>query len=385
MPKTAVEINSKLPNVGTTIFTVMSKLANEHGAVNLSQGFPNFPVDPVLLELVSKHMQLGHNQYAPMPGVIELRQAISNKVERLYGSTYSPETEVTVTPGATEAIYTAITTVIQPGDEVILFAPAYDCYAPAIELNGGVPVYVNLNKEDYSIPWEKVNQAVNGKTRMIIINSPHNPTGAVIQAEDLEALDSITQDSQIVVLSDEVYEHIIFDSQQHQSCALNKNLRERSFIVASFGKTFHATGWKMGYILGPEKLMNEFRKVHQFNVFSCHSPSQFALAEYISNAENYLGLPAFYQAKRDLFLQELSGSRFAFKPSSGTYFQLLEYKNISSKKDTELAVDWTKEKGIASIPVSVFYPDQTDNQVLRFCFAKDDETIRRAAQILKQF
>ena len=375
-------IKSKIPNVGTTIFTVMSKLANDHSAVNLSQGFPNFPVDPKLISLVNKHMSEGRNQYAPMQGVQVLREAIVNKTNNLYGSNYDPRTNITVTAGATQAIFTAITALVHPGDEVILFSPAYDCYEPAIELNGGKTVHINLSYPDYSIPWEEMKTKISANTRMIIVNTPYNPCGTVMSEGDMNQLDELTRDSEIVVLSDEVYEHIIFDGKKHQSTARFPELRKRSLIVASFGKTFHATGWKMGYILGPENLMEEFRKVHQFNVFSCNAPSQFALAEYISNEDNYLKLPAFYQAKRDFFLDKIKSSRFEFTPSSGSYFQLLKYSEISGGKDTVMAMKWTIENKIASIPVSVFYPNQKDEKVLRFCFAKTEDVLESAAGIL---
>ena len=378
----SIHLKSKLPNVGTTIFTVMSKLANDHQAVNLSQGFPNFPVDPKLIQLVNKHMSEGRNQYAPMPGVPVLREAIVDKANKLCGSNYDSRTDITVTAGATQAIFTAITALVHPGDEVMLFSPAYDCYEPAIELNGGKTVHINLSYPDYAIPWEEVKSRISTNTRMIIVNTPHNPCGTIMSERDMTQLDELTRGTDILVLSDEVYEHIIFDGNKHQSAARFPELRKRSLIVASFGKTFHATGWKMGYILGPENLMEEFRKVHQFNVFSCNAPSQYALAEYIGNEDNYLKLPAFYQAKRDFFLDKIKNSRFEFIPSSGSYFQLLRYSEISGGKDTVLAMKWTIENKIASIPVSVFYPDQKDEKVLRFCFAKTEDVLDSAAKIL---
>lgn len=361
----------------------MSKLAMENKAINLSQGFPNFPVSEKLIKLVNSYMQKGFNQYAPMPGVKQLREAISQKYKKCYNSVYDIEDEITVTAGATQAIYTIISTFINPSDEVIVFSPAYDCYAPAIELNKGKMININLMSPNYNIPWNEVKEKISKKTRMIIINSPHNPTGSILSAEDLKKLDILTQDTDIIVLSDEVYEHIIFDNKKHQSVSLNENLKKRSFIVASFGKTFHATGWKMGYTVGPSFLMNEFRKVHQFNVFSCNTPFQYALAEYLSEENNYLSLPKFYQQKRDFFIDSIQGSRFKLTPSSGTYFQLLDYSDISPKSDVEIARNWTIKKKIASIPISVFYPNSIDEKMLRFCFAKDEKTIETAAKILK--
>lgn len=384
MPSSNINLSSKLPNVGTTIFTIMSKLAHENKAINLSQGFPNFPVDSKLIKSIHSYMEKGFNQYAPMPGVIELRKAISQKFERLYKSTYCPQDEITVTAGATQAIYTIISAFIKEDDEVILFSPAYDCYEPAIEINGGIPIHINLKAPDYGIPWEDVKKRVSHRTKMIIINSPHNPTGSVMEKSDLDQLEKITLGTDIIVLSDEVYEHIIFDGKKHQSVALNANLASRSMIVASFGKTFHATGWKMGYTVGPATLMEEFRKIHQFNVFSCNTPIQYALADYINDENNYLGLPAFYQEKRDFFLSKIEGSRFTYTPSSGTYFQLLNYNNISMDRDIDIAKKWTIDKKIASIPISVFYHNKLDEKMLRFCFAKDFETLEKAAKILKE-
>lgn len=375
-------INSKLPKVGTTIFTVMSALANEHGAINLSQGFPDFPVSAELIDLVTKFMKAGKNQYAPMQGVPELRSVISEKTKKLYGKKYDVANEINVTAGATQAIYTAITACVREGDEVILFTPAYDCYEPAIELNGGKTIFSQLQTPNYTPNWDEVKKLVNSRTRMIVINTPHNPTGSVWSEQDMQQLEKITDGTDIIVLSDEVYEHIIFDNKTHQSVARFPSLASRSFIVISFGKTFHATGWKMGYVLAPETLMAEFRKVHQFNVFTCHSPVQYALAEYLCHEDNYLKLGQFYQAKRDLFNQLITGSRFKPVPTYGTYFQLLDYSDITDENDVSFAERLTKEKGIASIPVSVFYNAKTDNKVLRFCFAKNDDTLEKGAEIL---
>ncbi len=384
MPNFQQTIISKLPNATTSIFSVMSKLAFEQNAINLSQGYPDFPSSPELINLVTNAMKKGYNQYAPMPGIMQLREVISEKIATLYGTTYDPETEITITAGATQAIYTIISALVQKDDEVIIFAPAYDCYDPTIRLNGGKTVEIELRSPEFKVDWHKVKNAVSKRTKMIIINTPHNPTGTVLRKEDMIALKNIVKNTGIVILSDEVYEHIIFDGEKHQSVALFPELAERSFIVASFGKTFHNTGWKMGYCTGPKELMAEFRKTHQFNVFSVNHPIQRALAEYMRTRENYLSLSDFYQKKRDYFLNAIKDSKFNFTPSTGTYFQLLGYENISDEKDTEIAIRLTKELKVASIPVSVFYNNRLDNKVLRFCFAKSEETIKRGADILNQ-
>lgn len=382
MPQFQGSISSKLPKSGTSIFTTMSALSAEQNALNLSQGFPDFGVDPNLIDLVHGYMKSGFNQYAPMPGLLSLRKAISEKMERSYSLSYDPETEITITAGATQAIYSAISAVVKEGDEVIMFTPAYDCYAPAIELNGGKPIYIQLQHPYYTVDWNEVKKAVNYRTKLIIINTPHNPTGSILSARDMLELDKITKNSDILVLSDEVYEHIIFDGYEHQSVARFPSLAERSFIVYSFGKTFHATGWKLGYCVGPEKLMKEFRKTHQFQVFACNHPIQAAMADYISYEGNYNQVSLMYQQKRDLFNSLLKGSRFNIRPSAGTYFQLLDYSNITKDEDLELAKKWTIEKKVSSIPVSVFYHKPVQNGVLRLCFAKQDETLVNAAQIL---
>ena len=382
MPSFPRPIASKLPDVGTTIFTVMSRLAQEHDAINLSQGFPDFDCAKELRDLVTKYVNAGLNQYPPMAGVPRLRERIAEKVESLYGAKYDPEHEVTVTPGATYGIFTAIATLVRPGDEVILFEPAYDSYAPSVEVNGGVPVYVQLRYPDYSIDWNEVQRAITPKTRMIVINTPNNPTASVLSGEDLRMLESLLRKTGIVVVSDEVYEHIVFDGHRHQSVASFPGLAERSFVVSSFGKTYHVTGWKMGYVLAPKELMAEFRKVHQFNVFVTNGPLQHALAEFMENPDAYLSLAGFYQKKRDFFLKGLRGSRFKPLPSRGTFFQNLAYDAISDEKDTDLAVRLTKEKRVASIPVSVFYRRPPPHRVLRFCFAKSEETLARGAEIL---
>ena len=382
MPEYPNLLMSKLPKVGTTIFTIMSALANEHKAINLSQGFPDFPVSDKLIDLIAGHMRKGHNQYAPMPGILPLREAIAEKMEMLYGAKYSADKEITITSGGTQAIYSAITSTIKEGDEVIIFEPAYDCYAPAIELNGGIPVYIQLKAPDYKPDWEEIKKCVNQHTRMIIINTPHNPTGAVFTADDMHELEKITENSEILILSDEVYEHIIFDGQAHQSVTRYPNLANRSFVVFSFGKTYHATGWKMGYCLAPEKLMAEFRKVHQYIVFSSNTPFQWALADYMKEKDAYLQLNAYYQEKRDYFIKLIEGSKFKHVPASGSYFQLLDYSNLSEEKDTEYAIRLTKEYKIASVPTSVFYHQPIDNKYLRFCFAKSKETLEQAAEKL---
>ncbi|EZH71812.1 aminotransferase [Aquimarina atlantica] len=375
-------INSKLPEVSTTIFTVMSQLAHKHNALNLSQGFPNFEASPELIDLVTRGMQNGYNQYAPMPGSLSLREIITKKTNSLYGSHYHPETDITITSGATQAIFTIISAFIHPGDEVIIFKPAYDSYEPSIKLYGGTIVPIQLTAPDFSIDWQEVASKITSKTKMIIINTPHNPSGSILSKEDMLQLEKLMKNTDIILLSDEVYEHIIFDDQKHQSAALFPGLAERAFITASFGKTFHTTGWKMGYCLAPKELMAEFRKVHQFNVFSSSHPMQYALAEYLKVPEHYLSLPGFYQQKRDFFLSMIKNSRFKFIPASGTYFQVLDYSAITDESDIAFAERLTKEHKIASIPVSVFNLNQKDDKVLRFCFAKTEDTLKRAAEIL---
>lgn len=385
MPKFQGVINSKLPNTGTTIFTVMTKLANEEKAINLSQGFPDFDCPKQIKELVTHYVGNGSNQYAPMQGIPKLREAIADKVERLYTAKYDPDKEINVTAGATQAIYTAITAIVREGDEVIVFEPAYDSYVPAIELSGGQPIFVQLKAPDYHIDWKEVKKLVNHKTRMIIINTPHNPTGSIMNAGDMEQLEKLTRGTDIVIISDEVYEHIIFDGYEHQSIARFPKLVERSYVVSSFGKTFHNTGWKLGYILAPENLMEEFRKVHQFNVFTVNHPMQQAIADFMNDNFNwYADLANFYQEKRNFFNKCMEGSRFIFEPSAGTYFQLMKYKNISEEKDTEFAKRLTKETKVASIPISVFYHEGIDNKFIRFCFAKSNETLEQAAELLRK-
>ncbi len=373
---------SKLPDIETTIFTVMGNLSKKHKAINLSQGFPNFKSDQKLIDLVSKAMNSGYNQYAPMLGVRELREAIAEKFDKLYQTSYNPENEIVVTAGATQAIFTIISAFISPKDEVILFKPAYDCYEPAIELNGGKVIPIQLKYPDYQVDWDEVNKVFSEKTKMIVINTPQNPCGTVFSKEDMQQLEALTRDTNCIVLSDEVYEHMVFDGFTHQSACLFPDLKERTFITASFGKTFHNTGWKMGYCCGPKELMKEFIKVHQFNVYSVNTPMQMALAIYLQDENNYNYLSVFFQQKRDVFLEAIKDSRFNFTPSRATYFQVLNYKNISQEHDVGFAKRLVTEFGVASIPLSVFNTNNLDEKVLRFCFAKKEETLLKAAEIL---
>ena len=382
MPYFNEHLRSKLPKSGTNIFTSMSQLSNEHNAVNLSQGFPDFDVDPVLIKTVQKYFDKSYHQYAPMHGVYKLREQISKKTEKLYSNYYHEEHEINITSGATQAIYTAISALIREDDEVILFTPAFDCYQPAIELNGGKPVFVQLKAPDFSINWEEVKKIITHRTKMIIINSPNNPTGKILSVEDLKELQKITSDSNILILSDEVYEHLVFDNEKHNSVCKLPELANRSIVVFSFGKTFHVTGWKLGYVLAPKNIMREIRKVHQFSIFSSNHPLQMALAEYIENEENYLKLNDFYQQKRDLFLSIIKASRFEPLNCQGTYFQLLKYNKICDLNDLAMAKELIIKNGIASIPISVFYHANLDQKILRFCFAKTMETLKRAGEIL---
>jgi methionine aminotransferase len=375
---------SRLPHVGTTVFTRMSQLAIDHGAVNLGQGFPDFACDPALVELVTDAMRAGHNQYPPMTGLPALRQAIAAKIETTYGHRYDANTEITVTAGASQAIQSAILAVVHPGDEVIVIEPAYDCYAPAIALAGGVvvPVTMRLDADGYRVEWSDVQAAVTPRTRMVVINTPHNPTGTILRQADLEALVAIVQDTQILVLSDEVYEHMVFDGEPHASVARHPALAERAFVVSSFGKTFHVTGWKIGYVAAPAALMVEFRKVHQYNVFCVNAPMQHAIAGYLQDPAPWRDLPAFYQAKRDLFRSGLAESRFTLLPSDGTYFQCVRYDAISDVSEAEFAEWLTREIKVAAIPVSAFYSQPKESHVVRFCFAKKDETLQLALERL---
>lgn len=376
--------SAKLPNVGTSIFPIMSGLAKQYGAINLSQGFPDFESDKKLIDLVNKAMNSGYNQYAPVAGNLELRLAIVHKIESIYNSTYHPDNEVTVTAGATQAIFTIINTFVKPDDEVIIFKPAYDSYEPSVKLNGGKVIGIQLEAPDFKIDWDLVKSKANSRTKMIIINSPHNPTGMVFTEEDMLSLQAITENTDILILSDEVYEHMIFDGKKHQSVCMYEDLKKRSFLIASFCKTFHNTGWRVGYCCAPNEFMELFMQIHQFNVFCVHHPTQKGIADYMQEPEHYLKLSQFYQRKRNLFLELIKDSRFKFKPSSGTYFQVLDYSEITQEHDVDYAKRLIKENGIASIPMSVFNENYMDHKVLRFCFAKKDETLKHAANILNR-
>lgn len=382
MSTSQAQIRSKLPDVGTTIFTVMSQMAIEHKAVNLGQGFPDFMMSEELTTLVAKAMQQGFNQYAHMNGLPLLRERLAEKAGKLYGANINPDTQITITPGGTYAIYTSLTTVLQAGDEVIVFEPAYDSYIPNIEVNGAKAVRISLRYPDYSIPWEEVREKVNPKTRMIMINTPHNPTGSVLGEQDVVELRKIVTGTQILILSDEVYEHLIFDGIPHQSMLRHADLMERSFVCFSFGKAYHCTGWKLGYCITSPELMKEFRKVHQFNCFSCDTPKQVGIAAYIENEEAYLSLGSFLQKKRDFFRELMQTTPFQCIPSHGSYFECYSYAGFSNESDKELAIRLTKEYGIATIPVSAFYKNGEDNKVLRFCFAKKEETLVKAVEKL---
>jgi len=381
--QTPISTQSKLPNVGTSIFSVMSQKALEHNALNVSQGFPDFEVSSELIDLVNHYMRTGQNQYAPMPGLPQLRNKISEKIEMLHTAIYNPETEITITAGATQALASAITAFVREDDEVILFEPAYDSYEPMVRLNGGQPVFVKLKYPDYRIEWEEVKKVISSRTRMIILNTPHNPTGMVMSDEDMKTLERLIQGTRILLLSDEVYEHIVFDKRPHLSAARYPKLAERAIIISSFGKTYHTTGWKIGYAVAPEALMKEFRRIHQFQVFTVNTPIQYALAEYINQKEKYLYLSDFYEERRDFFLNLMQGSRFDILPTQGTYFQLIGYKSISEEKDLDFTEKLMAINKIATIPVSVFYHDKSDDKVLRICFAKTNKVLEKAAEILK--
>ena len=375
-------IQSKLPHVGTTIFTVMSGLANQHSAINLGQGFPDYQMNEDLMNKVSEVMQKGWNQYVPMQGYMPLRESIAEKVEYLYQTKISPDTQITITPGGTYAIYTALTTVLQPGDEVIIFEPGYDSYIPNVEINGAVPVLIDLKFPEYKIDWNEVKKKISPKTKVIILNSPHNPTGAVLMEEDMRQLREIVNNTNIFIVSDEVYEHLIFDNILHQSILRYPELLERSFVCFSFGKTYNCTGWKLGYCISSPASMTEFRKVHQFNCFSCHTPSQVALAAFLKNKEDYLSLSGIMQQKRDYFIELMKATKFDMLNSSGSYFICAKYNRISDARDKDFAIRITKEHGVATIPVSVFYKAGTDNKVIRFCFSKKKETLETAVERL---
>jgi len=377
-------VQSKLPSVGTTIFTVMSKMAQDHSAINLSQGFPDYDCPPRLRELVAEYLDGGKNQYPPMAGIPELREQIAGKVSTIYGCNADPDQEITVTSGATEALFDAIQACVRPHDEVIVFDPAYDSYVPAIELSGGKAVHVPLSLPEYSIDWDRVAASINTRTRLIVINSPHNPCGAIIDYSDLEQLATIVRDRPIYILSDEVYEHMVFDGQKHHSVLSHPELRRVSFAVFSFGKTYHATGWKIAYCVAPPELTTEFRKVHQFVTFTTSSFVQYGLAGFMRECpEHAIELPMFYQEKRDLFCRLMEGSRFAITPSRGTYFQLADYSAISDSSDMEFVTWMTREKGVAAIPLTPFYEQPPETRIIRFCFCKDDSTLEEAAGILR--
>jgi methionine aminotransferase len=377
-----MRFQSKLPDLELTIFSVMTQLAIEHGAINLSQGFPDFDTHPELISLVAKYMREGHNQYAPMQGVLVLRERIAEKVYDVYGAQYDPATEITVTSGATESVFAAISAVVQKDDEVIIFEPAYDAYAPVVRLNGGLPVFLQLKFPDYHIDWKMVKNAINDKTKLIILNYPHNPTGAVLSKADIASLSQIVEDTQTLIISDEAYEHIIFDGLEHESISRHPQLARRSFVICSFGKTYHTTGWKIGYCLAPEPLSIELQKIHQYLTFASNTPVQLAYAEFMQDKNLYLGLPAFYQRKRDLFLSLISKSRFTPLPCKGTYYQMLDYSQISDEPELVFAKRLIVEDGVAAIPPSALYHQKEDHRVLRFCFAKKKETLESAAEKL---
>ncbi len=377
-----MRIQSKLPNSGTTIFTVMSAMATKYNAVNLGQGFPDYPMSEELIALVNEAMKNGFNQYAPMQGHLPLREVLAEKIDFLYQTKINPETEITITPGGTYAIYTALTAILQPGDEVIIFEPAYDSYLPNVEINNATPVLIDLKFPEYKIDWGEVRRKVAPKTKAIILNSPHNPTGAVLSKEDMKELRSIVEHTNIFIISDEVYEHLIFDNIAHESILRYPDLLQRSFVCYSFGKVYHCTGWKLGYCVSPVELMKEFRKIHQFNCFSCNTPSQVGLSKFLSKKDSYLSLSPFVQKKRDYFTELMQGTKFKLLDSKGSYFICATYNEISNELDKDFAGRLTKEFGVASIPVSAFYKSGTDNRVIRFCFAKKDETLVRAVERL---
>jgi methionine aminotransferase len=382
MPGT-IQVTSKLPDVGVSIFSVMTRLANEHKAINLSQGFPDFDCDPALVDAVARAMREGHNQYAPMPGVLALREGIAAKVEQCYGARYDAATEVVITSGATAGLYATLTAFVQPGDEVVLFEPCYDSYVPVIRLCGGTPVFVSLRYPDYTVDWDEVRRAITPRTRAILVNTPHNPTGMTWSADDMHRLAGLVDGTDIIVIGDEVYEHVIFDGARHESLLRYSDLRSRAVVISSFGKTFHTTGWKVGYCVAPQPLMTEVIRIHQFMTFTVHSASQIAFAEFVRKDPTARDLPAFYQAKRDLFLRLIEGSRFKPLACGGTYFQLLDYSAITRDADNDVALRILKENGVASIAVSSFLYKDTGGPVLRFCFAKKEETLIAAAERLR--
>jgi methionine transaminase len=379
----AINTASKLPNVGTTIFSVMSALAAEHNAINLSQGFPNYDPSDRLQQLVFEAMQQGHNQYSPMPGVLSLRQKIAQKMQRLYGASLDPDTEITITAGGTQAIFCAIAAFVHPGDEVILIEPCYDSYRPAVETVGGRVVTYTMHAPDYAVDWEAVRRCITPRTRMLCINTPNNPTGTLLREADMRAVEAMLRGTDILLMSDEVYEHLIFDGEQHASTLRYPDLYARTLAIYSFGKTYHNTGWKMGYCIAPPALTREFRKVHQFNVFSANHPVQLAFAEVMDDAQQYLDLPAFYAQKRDFFLAAMRGSAFEPLPCAGTYFQLFDYSAVSDEPDLDFCKRLTREHGVAAIPVSAFHSDGLDERVIRLCFAKTEDLLLEAGKRLK--
>jgi methionine aminotransferase len=378
------ELKSKLPEAGTTIFSVMSRMAVQYGAINLAQGFPDFDGPQALRDRVSFHLEHGHNQYAPLAGVPELCEQIAAKIRSLYGLDVDAQRQVTVTPGATEAIYCAVTAVVHPGDEVIVFDPCYDTYEPSVKLNGGIVHHVPARYPDFRIDWNRVSDLINAKTRLIMLNTPHNPSGTIWSPADIDCLRAVVDGTRICLLADEVYEHMVFDGQSHLSLLRHADLAARAFVVSSFGKTYHATGWRIGYCVAPAQLMEEFLRIHQFINFSTNAPMQYALADFLRDSPgHHLSLGAFYQAKRDLFCHLLRSSRFRLVPAQGTYFQLADYSAVSDEADTDFAVRLTREHKVAVIPVSVFYAQPPEQRVVRFCFAKEDDTLRRAAERLQ--
>lgn len=379
-----MDFTSKLPKSETTIFSLMSALAAEHQAINLGQGFPDYDCNEDLKQLINKYLTEGKNQYCPMPGLLSLRESIAKKIEKSYQVKVSPATEITITAGATQALFTAITAFVHKGDEVIIFEPAYDSYHPSILLAGGIPKPYRMHAPDFKIDWTKVKEMMTDKTKMIIINSPHNPTGSSLNEEDMLSLQDIVAEKNIMVLSDEVYEHLIYDNKDHQSILRFPKLYQQCMAVYSFGKTFHSTGWKIGYAVGPENLMKEFRNVHQWNVFSVNSFIQYALADYLKNPDNYEYLPGFFQKKRDLLLSELKNSPLRSEPAHGTYFQVFDYSEISDLPDFEFAKYLTQEIGVAAIPISPFYSTEIKEQNIRICFAKKDSTLLKATENLRK-
>lgn len=380
--QSALHARSKLPDVGTTIFTVIGQLAAEHDALNLSQGAPNFAPDPQLVEGVARAMRAGHNQYAPMAGIASLREALAQKMESLYGARYDPADEVTVIASASEGLYSAISALVHPGDEVIYFEPSFDSYAPIVRLQGATPVAIKLSSEGFRVDWDEVAAKITPKTRMIIINTPHNPTATVFDAADIERLNALTRNTDIVILSDEVYEHVVFDGALHQSVARHRELVQRSVIVSSFGKSHHVTGWRLGYCVAPAELMNEIRKVHQFMVFAADTPMQYAFVEVLARPDSYLGLAAFYQKKRDLLADALRDSRFELLPSEGSFFMLARFRHFSDERDSDLVLRLIRDAKVATIPLSAFYTDGTDAGVIRLSFSKDDATLIEGARRL---